>query len=101
MAQGMWNRMTEWSFDRWAPGYREAVEPKLRSRGYSYDELGDQVWRAMDTPSAGTIVELGCGPGIVGAALKPPPPVRLIGVDISGAMLSQADPGIYSQLIQA
>lgn len=84
------------TFDAFAP----AFERQVRSLGYTVPEqlaalLCDSGARAGD------VLDLGCGTGLVGAALAPEPGLVLTGVDLSQRMLEQARArGVYHVLAQ-
>ena len=80
-------------FDLFADNY----ETTMAAIDYHLPEL----IAAAIAPAAGTIIDLGCGTGLLGAALKNERN-RLIGIDISAKMLEKAKVrGIYDQLIEA
>lgn len=72
-----------------------------RFRGYRLRPANDLLAAVGDSPE-GDIVDLGCGSGAMGAALKARFPAhRLIGVDQSPAMLAAAaDTGTYDALVE-
>ncbi|PKP72583.1 MAG: trans-aconitate methyltransferase [Alphaproteobacteria bacterium HGW-Alphaproteobacteria-6] len=62
-----------------------------RFRGLRLRPALDLLARVADLPAAGGMVDLGCGNGVVGAALKQRFPGRVLtGVDGSTAMLAEA-----------
>jgi len=87
---------TEYSrqlFDLFAENYDEVMQ----NINYRLPEL---IAQAI-APARGTIIDLGCGTGLTGAALKNADNC-LIGIDISAQMLQKAKArGIYTQLLEA
>ncbi len=86
-------------FDQYAARFDGALVEGLAYRGP--ERLLDAVARARPhSPAAqfGTMLDLGCGTGLAGAAFRPQ--VRhLTGVDLSPGMIAQARPkGIYDRL---
>lgn len=80
-------------FDLFADNYETAMA--------AVDYQIPQLIAAAVAPASGTIIDLGCGTGLTGAALKNEQN-RLIGIDISAKMLEKARArGIYDQLLQA
>ncbi len=85
------------TFDQFAPTF-DATLGHLGYRGP--DLLADAVRRHGGNPAPGSleIIDLGCGTGLVGAALRPFAR-RLTGVDLSPDMLALArDKGLYDRL---
>lgn len=85
-------------FDGYAPGFDRALTQGL---GYRAPEL---LLRAVGASGRGmkfgSVLDLGCGTGLAGAAFRPFSD-WLVGVDLSPAMLSEArSKGIYDRLIE-
>jgi predicted TPR repeat methyltransferase len=85
-------------FDGYAPGFDQALTQGL---GYRAPEL---LLRAMQVASPrmkfGSVLDLGCGTGLAGAAFRPFCD-WLAGVDLSPAMLAQArSKGAYDRLVE-
>lgn len=85
-------------FDGYAPAFDQALTQGL---GYRAPEL---LLRAVEASGAsmkfGSALDLGCGTGLGGAAFRPYCD-RLVGVDLSPAMLAQARAkGLYDRLIE-
>lgn len=79
-------------FDHFADNYELVLEKINYSLPRRLNELAGNV--------KGTIVDLGCGSGLVGQALKNPQN-KIIGVDISRNMLNlAAKKGVYAQLLK-
>ncbi len=79
----------------WDPG------AYAKFRGLRLRPAMDLLAQIADIP-AGDVVDLGCGAGVVGAALKARFGRDLVGVDSSPAMLEKAaETGAYHDLIQA
>ncbi len=74
-----------------------------RFRGLRLRPALDLLARVADLPAAGGMVDLGCGNGVVGAALKQRFPGRVLtGVDGSTAMLAEAgQAGSHDALVRA
>jgi predicted TPR repeat methyltransferase len=84
-------------FDRYAPRFDEALVERL---GYSAPELLAQAARQRLGGKASGLhaLDLGCGTGLAGVALRPLAS-RLDGIDLSPVMLSQARArGLYDRL---
>lgn len=79
-------------FDDYAPRFEEALLERL-------DYQVPQRLAQMLAPYGGSdVLDLGCGTGLMGAALEPRPE-RLIGVDLSSLMLEEAaQKSIYTEL---
>ncbi len=88
--------MTQETTHDWNPGAYE------RFRGLRLQPALDLLARVGELPD-GPVVDLGCGAGVMGDALKARFPTRLIaGVDNSPAMLAKAsDVGSYNMLQEA
>lgn len=84
------------TFDAFAP----AFERHVRSLGYTVPEQLAALLRGTGG-LAGDVLDLGCGTGLVGAALAPEPGPLVTGVDLSPRMLEQARArGVYHELAQ-
>ncbi len=87
-------------FDGYAPGFDRALTEGL---GYRAPELllnAVQAARAGERMKFGSLLDLGCGTGLAGAAFRPFCD-WLVGVDLSPAMLAQArTKGLYDRLIE-
>lgn len=86
-------------FDQYAGRYDTALTEHLRYRGPAV--LLDAVQHVMrghgHPPQFGDVLDLGCGTGLAGEAFRPLAG-RLIGVDLSAAMIAKADAkGIYDE----
>lgn len=86
-------------FDQYAGRYDTALTEHLRYRGPAV--LLDAVQQVMRSlghpPQFGDVLDLGCGTGLAGEAFRPLA-ARLIGVDLSAAMIAKADEkGIYDE----
>jgi predicted TPR repeat methyltransferase len=90
-------------FDQYAARYDAALTEHLDYRGPAIlrDAVGD-VMRAAATPMRiGSMLDLGCGTGLGGAAFRPMVD-WLVGVDLSPAMIAQASAkGLYDRLVTA
>jgi len=90
-------------FDQYAARYDGALIEHLHYRGPAL--LRDAVAAAMRAagrpPHFDAMLDLGCGTGLAGAALRPYVD-RLVGVDLSPAMVAQAaGKGLYDRLVTA
>jgi predicted TPR repeat methyltransferase len=90
-------------FDQYAARYDAALVERLAYRGPAL--LRDAVQGVVDAPGRrmhfGTMLDLGCGTGLGGAAFRPFVD-RLVGVDLSPAMIEQAKAkGLYDRLVCA
>jgi len=86
-------------FDQYAGRYDTALTEHLRYRGPAVLlDAVQQVMRGLGhPPQFGDVLDLGCGTGLAGAAFRPFAG-RLIGVDLSAAMIARADEkGIYDE----
>ncbi|MEO8303133.1 MAG: methyltransferase domain-containing protein [Betaproteobacteria bacterium] len=82
-------------FDAYAEGFDEHLVGGLN---YHEHEAVVALLRARSPVPAPDILDLGCGTGLVGAALSPPFG-RLVGVDLSSAMLDRARArDVYTEL---
>jgi predicted TPR repeat methyltransferase len=87
-------------FDQYAERYDNSLLDHLRYRGPALlREAVEHVMNAAQRPMRfGAMLDLGCGTGLAGAAFRPFVD-RLIGVDLSPAMIAQASAkGIYDTL---
>ncbi len=84
-------------YGRWAATYeRSFIEPK----GYVYHQQVAQVF--VDRGGRGPVLDVGCGTGIVGEALRALTLSPVDGVDISAEMLAEAAAkDTYRRLIEA
>jgi predicted TPR repeat methyltransferase len=82
-------------FDAYAPRFDRHLVDGLSYRGH------ERVAAALDGPHPlGRVIDLGCGTGLVGAALGGRPE-HLTGIDLSPGMLAQAERrGGYHRLVQ-
>lgn len=79
-------------FDDYAPRFEEALLDRLDYR------VPERLAQMLAPYPVQTVLDLGCGTGLMGAALARRP-ARLIGVDLSTAMLEQAeDKSLYTEL---
>src|SRR6516164_2855811 len=90
-----------WLFDQYAGRYDAALAEHLDYRGPAL--LRDAVQSAlhhMGRPlSFSLLLDLGCGTGLAGAVFRPFA-VRLVGVDLSAAMIARAESkGDYDRLV--
>ncbi|MGN6573631.1 MAG: methyltransferase [Pseudolabrys sp.] len=74
-------------FDGYAPGFEDALVGRLGYRGP--DLLIDALARAGAPKTFSSVLDLGCGTGLAGAAVRPHAQ-RLTGVDLSPRMLEAA-----------
>ncbi len=85
-------------YAKWADTYESGF---IETKGYQYHERVAEIFVANERPDGPTL-DVGCGTGIVGAALRAQGVGRVDGVDISAEMLKQAAAkDIYSDLIEA
>jgi predicted TPR repeat methyltransferase len=90
-------------FDQYASHYDTALTERLAYRGPALLRAAiKQTIGAMDRPMLfSSILDLGCGTGLAGAAFRATAE-RLVGVDLSPAMIAQAEgKGIYDRLATA
>jgi predicted TPR repeat methyltransferase len=90
-------------FDQYAPRYDTALTERLAYRGPALlREAIEAVTRKADRPlHFANLLDLGCGTGLAGAAFRPLAD-RLTGVDLSPAMIAQAQSkGFYDRLVTA
>lgn len=82
--------------DDWSPGAYDAF------RGFRLRPALDLLAQVPERLPDGDIIDLGCGSGAAGPALRARfPGRRLIGVDASPAMLEAARAGGYDELVRA
>lgn len=82
-------------FDSYAADFEEQLTDKLQYR------VPEQLMHGLPRHAFDSALDLGCGTGLVGRLLRPRVR-RLCGVDVSGAMLRQAEqPAVYDMLEQA
>src|SRR5690348_4724110 len=74
-------------FDGYAPGFEDSLVGRLGYRGP--DLLVDALARAAPLTTLNSVLDLGCGTGLAGAAIRPHAK-RLTGVDLSPRMLQAA-----------
>jgi len=85
-------------YAKWAQTYESGF---IVAKGYEYHERVADVFVAQERPEGATL-DVGCGTGIVGEALRERGVDQIDGVDISTEMLEQAaGKGIYTALIEA
>jgi predicted TPR repeat methyltransferase len=90
-------------FDQYAGRYDAAVTERLAYRGpallrYAVEDATRAAGRPLHFP---TMLDLGCGTGLAGAAFRPFVE-RLVGVDLSPGMIAQAESkGLYDRLATA
>jgi predicted TPR repeat methyltransferase len=90
-------------FDQYAAGYDAALTERLAYRGPEIlrDAVESVMRAAARKPRFGSMLDLGCGTGLAGAAFRPLVD-WLVGVDLSPAMVAQAAAkGLYDRLATA
>jgi len=90
-------------FDQYAARYDAALTERLAYRGPALlRQAVEQALRAVGRPlRLSSMLDLGSGTGLAGAALRPMVD-RLVGVDLSPAMIAQASTkGLYDRLVTA
>jgi predicted TPR repeat methyltransferase len=90
-------------FDQYAGRYDMALTQRLNYRGPTLlHDAAEAVVRALERPMRfGSMLDLGCGTGLGGAAFRPNVD-WLVGVDLSAAMIAQASSkGLYDRLVTA
>jgi predicted TPR repeat methyltransferase len=90
-------------FDQYAARYDTALTERLHYRGPALlREAVEAVMRAAGRPLRfGAMLDLGCGTGLGGAVFRPIAG-RLVGIDLSPAMIAQAEKkGLYDCLVAA
>jgi len=89
-------------FDQYAARYDSALTERLNYRGPALlRDAVEAVMRAAGLPMRfGSMLDLGCGTGLAGAAFRPLVVDRLVGVDLSAAMIAQAvNKKVYDLLV--
>ncbi|TNE66082.1 MAG: methyltransferase domain-containing protein [Rhodobacteraceae bacterium] len=95
VAEAMPSAFIELLFDQYAPRFERSLVEKL---GYRGPEILVEALRLAGRTQFGSVLDLGCGTGLMGAALRPIS-AWLEGYDISDGMLVEADrKGIYDVL---
>jgi predicted TPR repeat methyltransferase len=85
-------------FDGYAAGFEDSLVGRLGYRGPEL--LLDALKRAGALTTFQSVLDLGCGTGLAGVAIKPFAR-RLTGVDLSPRMLDAArDKGVYDRLVE-
>ncbi len=85
-------------YAKWAATYEDDF---VAARGYEYHLRVAELLVAGDRPT-GPVLDVGCGTGVVGVALRERGVEAIDGVDISPEMLDQAaSKGVYRQLLEA
>ena len=85
-------------FDSYAPGFEDSLVGRLGYRGP--DLLVAALARAGSLDTFASVLDLGCGTGLAGAAIRPHAQ-KLTGVDLSPRMLETArDKGVYDRLVE-
>lgn len=89
-------RAVEAYYDDWADGYDATLQE------WRYRAPGDAAGLLAPHLSDGArVLDVGCGTGLLGAALRSHAAVRLVGIDISAASLAQARRrGFYDRLLR-
>jgi len=90
-------------FDQYAAGYDAAMTERLayRAPDILHDAVESVMRAAGRKPRFGSMLDLGCGTGLAGAAFRPFVD-WLVGVDLSPAMAAQAaTKGLYDRLATA
>jgi predicted TPR repeat methyltransferase len=83
-------------FDVYAPHFDKELVEKLR---YRTPELLGEMLARLELPPGGAALDLGCGTGLSGLALKPFA-ARLVGADISARMVELAAArGVYDEVV--
>ncbi len=85
------------SYDQWAPDYDRNLE---RAR-YQNPPLAAGLIGRYVRPGAGEVLDAGCGTGLLGDILMTLGYDKIVGIDLSHAMLAQAEArGVYRELRQ-
>lgn len=85
-------------YAKWARTYDTGF---VEATGYEYHERVADIFVAGPRP-LGPTLDVGCGTGVVGEALRSRGVAQIDGVDISAEMLSRAGTkGVYTNLIEA
>jgi predicted TPR repeat methyltransferase len=90
-------------FDQYAGRYDAALTERLHYRGPAilHDAVETAIRKAGLPLRFASMLDLGCGTGLGGAAFRPLVD-RLVGVDLSAAMIAQAAAkGLYDRLVSA
>jgi predicted TPR repeat methyltransferase len=90
-------------FDQYAARYDTALTERLNYRGPALlrDAIETVVRETARPPRFAAMLDLGCGTGLGGAAFRPMVD-RLVGVDLSAAMIAQAErKRLYDRLVTA
>jgi predicted TPR repeat methyltransferase len=83
-------------YDVWAANY----DTDLSGMAWAAPQAGAERCAAF-APAGGEILDAGCGTGLVGVSLNRLGVQRIVGFDLSDAMLAQASAtGVYTQLYQ-
>ncbi|WP_165856638.1 class I SAM-dependent DNA methyltransferase [Marinobacter sp. JSM 1782161] len=86
-------------YSQWAGSYDNDL---LNEMGYKAPATTASIFQQFHTDKAGTILDVGCGTGIVGALLSDSGYPAIEGLDYSDAMLDEAKKkGVYRELFQA
>ena len=84
-------------YDGWAKSYNEDL---LNEYGYSAHKIASAAFAKIATDRSASIIDVGCGTGLVGLELVDAGFTNIDGVDISANMLAEAEQtGIYRNLI--
>ena len=85
-------------YDEWSQNYEADLVDGL---GYSGHLIAADAFSSIVDNKAASIIDIGCGTGLVGQRLKSAGYSNLDGLDISSAMLAQAvSKNIYGRLIE-
>ena len=85
-------------YAKWASTYEQSF---VKAHGYAYHEHVARIFAAADRP-VGRVLDVGCGTGVVGVALRRNGVGEIDGVDISPEMLAEAArKDVYRELIVA
>ncbi len=88
-------------FDQYAARYDTALSEYLHYRGPALlrDAVESALWRIGRAMRFNSLLDLGCGTGLAGAAFRPVVG-RLVGVDLSAAMIARAQAkALYDRLV--
>lgn len=87
----LWTGTAE-AFDNWASTYEEQAASMLGRRGYGYEQLAQEIASALCLDHAHQVLEIGTGPGNLGAAIaKTGARCAITGLDISLKMATLAE----------
>ena len=90
---------SECFYDKWAADYEEEL---LDSAGYIAPQISAREFSKVCTDPRASVIDYGCGTGLVGVELKERGFTNLYGVDISTSMLSHAESkSLYELLVRA